>query len=113
MLSGMTARVTDASSERFASAGDVTRCGETIDSPADPLYSSLADRWCASTIALSTPFELIDGLRHDLPAGAWPRLIDAIVENARWYRPARPSRRSTRVAEPPGSTGCADGPSTA
>lgn len=28
-------------------------------------------------------FELIDGLGHDLPPGAWPRLIDAIVENAR------------------------------
>lgn len=28
-------------------------------------------------------FELIDGLGHDLPPGAWPRLIDLIVANAR------------------------------
>ena len=28
-------------------------------------------------------FELIDGLGHDLPPGAWPILIDAIVSNAR------------------------------
>jgi pimeloyl-ACP methyl ester carboxylesterase len=27
-------------------------------------------------------FELIDGLGHDLPPGAWPRLLEAIVENA-------------------------------
>jgi pimeloyl-ACP methyl ester carboxylesterase len=26
---------------------------------------------------------LIDGMGHDLPRDVWPRLIDAIVENAR------------------------------
>ena len=25
---------------------------------------------------------LIEGMGHDLPRGAWPRIIDAIVENA-------------------------------
>ena len=24
---------------------------------------------------------MIEGMGHDLPRGAWPRLIDAIVEN--------------------------------
>ena len=36
MLRGMTARVTDASGERFASAGDLTLCYETFGSPSDP-----------------------------------------------------------------------------
>ena len=26
---------------------------------------------------------MIDGMGHDLPRGAWPQLIDAIVENTR------------------------------
>jgi hypothetical protein len=25
---------------------------------------------------------MIEGMGHDLPRGAWPRIIDAIVENA-------------------------------
>ena len=32
---------------------------------------------------------MIDGMGHDLPRGAWPQLIDAIVENA--GRAAAPS----------------------
>jgi pimeloyl-ACP methyl ester carboxylesterase len=35
----------------------------------------------------------IDGMGHDLPRGAWPRIIDAIVENA-----ARAERRDTARA---------------
>jgi hypothetical protein len=26
---------------------------------------------------------MIEGMGHDLPRGAWPQLIDAIVENTR------------------------------
>jgi pimeloyl-ACP methyl ester carboxylesterase len=36
---------------------------------------------------------LIDGMGHDLPRGAWPRIIDAVVENA-----ARAEQRDTARA---------------
>jgi hypothetical protein len=35
----------------------------------------------------------IEGMGHDLPRGAWPRIIDAIAENA-----ARAKRRDTARA---------------
>ena len=31
---------------------------------------------------------MIEGMGHDLPRGAWPQLIDAIVENTRRAAPA-------------------------
>jgi hypothetical protein len=36
----------------------------------------------------------IDGMGHDLPPGAWPRIVDAITDNA-----AR-ARRDSATAQP-------------
>jgi pimeloyl-ACP methyl ester carboxylesterase len=36
---------------------------------------------------------MIEGMGHDLPRGAWPQIIDAIVENAARVPTAQPARR--------------------
>jgi pimeloyl-ACP methyl ester carboxylesterase len=70
-------------------AGDRTASLRSVVAPTIVIHGS-ADLMCAPSGGRATAdaipgarFELIDGLGHDLPPGAWPRLIHAIVENAR------------------------------
>ncbi|MBE2317829.1 alpha/beta fold hydrolase [Solirubrobacter sp. CPCC 204708] len=70
-------------------AGDRTGSLRAISCPTVVIHGS-ADVMCAPSGGRATAdaipgarFELIDGLGHDLPPGAWPRIIEAIVANAR------------------------------
>ncbi len=49
---------------------------------ADPLIPPSAGRATATAIP-GAVFELIDGMGHDLPPGAWPLLVESIARHAR------------------------------
>jgi pimeloyl-ACP methyl ester carboxylesterase len=53
-----------------------------IHGSVDPLIFPAGGRATARAIP-NARFELIEGMGHDLPRGAWPQIIDAIVSNAR------------------------------
>ena len=53
-----------------------------IHGGADPLILPRSGRATAEAIPDSR-LEIIDGMGHDLPRGAWPRIIDTITSNAR------------------------------
>jgi pimeloyl-ACP methyl ester carboxylesterase len=79
-------------------AGDRTAQLRTINAPtvvihgsADPMCDASGGRATAEAIP-GARLELIDGMGHDLPPGAWPRIIDAIVDNARTADAAPRSR---------------------
>jgi pimeloyl-ACP methyl ester carboxylesterase len=70
-------------------SGDRTRELRRIEAPTlvvhgrrDPLVAPSGGRATARAIAGARLLE-IDGMGHDLPRAIWPRLLDAIVENAR------------------------------
>jgi pimeloyl-ACP methyl ester carboxylesterase len=69
-------------------AADRTAALRRVTAPALVLHGT-ADRMChpsgGRATAAAIPgarLELVDGLGHDLPPGAWPRIIDALVANA-------------------------------
>jgi pimeloyl-ACP methyl ester carboxylesterase len=69
-------------------AGDRTRDLRRIEAPtlvihgtADKLVSPSGGRATAKAIP-GARLLLIEGMGHDLPRGAWPRIIDAIADNA-------------------------------
>jgi pimeloyl-ACP methyl ester carboxylesterase len=73
----------------FRRAGDRTAALGTITAPTVVIHGT-ADRMCAPSGGRATAaaipgarLELIEGLGHDLPPGAWPRIISVVVENAR------------------------------
>jgi pimeloyl-ACP methyl ester carboxylesterase len=77
-------------------SGDRTRALRRIKVPtlvihgtADPLIRSSGGRATARAIPGAKLIE-IEGMGHDLPRGAWPRMLDAIEANAR--RAAEPAR---------------------
>jgi pimeloyl-ACP methyl ester carboxylesterase len=78
-------------------SGDRTRLLQGITVPtvvihgdADPLVQPSGGRATAAAIP-GARLVMIEGMGHDLPRGAWPRIIDAIAENA------------ARAGHPPGS----------
>jgi pimeloyl-ACP methyl ester carboxylesterase len=63
-----------------------------IHGTADKLIGPSGGRATAKAIP-GARLLLIDGMGHDLPRGAWPRLVDAIAENA--ARAGEPASRAT------------------
>jgi pimeloyl-ACP methyl ester carboxylesterase len=86
-------------------AGDRTAQLRTLTVPTVVVHGT-HDRMCAPSggraTAAAVPgarLELIAGMGHDLPPDAWPRLVRAIVDNARRAGPDRPRPPARR---PPG-----------
>jgi pimeloyl-ACP methyl ester carboxylesterase len=52
-----------------------------IHGTADPLVAASGGRATARAIP-GARLMLIEGMGHDLPRGAWPRILDGIVDNA-------------------------------
>jgi pimeloyl-ACP methyl ester carboxylesterase len=67
-----------------------------IHGAADPLVPPIGGRLTARALPRSR-LMMIDGMGHDLPRGAWPRIVDAIAEVADEARAARVARE--RVGE--------------
>ena len=53
-----------------------------IHGESDPLARPAGGRATARAVP-GAELVMIEGMGHDLPRGAWPRIVDAIVENAR------------------------------
>ena len=90
-----------ASGDRTAELRRITAPTLVIHGTADKLVAPSGGRATARAIPGARLLK-IEGMGHDLPRGAWPRLIDAIVENtgARRAPPratARPRSRLTRA----------------
>ena len=71
-----------ASGNRTAELRRITAPTLVIHGTADKLVSPSGGRATARAIPGARLLK-IEGMGHDLPRGAWPRLIDAIVENTR------------------------------
>lgn len=72
----------------IAASGDRTARLAALDLPAvvihggdDPLVPLSGGRATAAAIP-GAEFVVIDGMGHDLPRGAWPRIVEAIASNA-------------------------------
>jgi len=70
-----------ASGDRTAELRHITAPTLVIHGTADKLVAPSGGRATARAIPGARLLE-IEGMGHDLPRGAWPQLIDAIVENA-------------------------------
>jgi len=70
-----------ASGNRTAELGHITAPTLVIHGTADKLVAPSGGRATARAIPGARLLK-IEGMGHDLPRGAWPQLIDAIVENA-------------------------------
>ena len=70
-----------ASGDRTAELRHITAPTLVIHGTADKLVAPSGGRATARAIP-GARLRMIDGMGHDLPRGAWPQLIDAIVENA-------------------------------
>ncbi|GAC1440320.1 MAG: alpha/beta hydrolase [Solirubrobacteraceae bacterium] len=70
-----------ASGERSAELARITCPALVIHGDSDRLVSVSGGRATARAIP-GARFELIAGMGHDLPVGAWPRIIDGIVATA-------------------------------
>jgi pimeloyl-ACP methyl ester carboxylesterase len=71
-----------ASGDRTAELRRITAPTLVIHGTADKLVAPSGGRATARAIPGARLLK-IEGMGHDLPRGAWPQLIDAIVENAR------------------------------
>lgn len=71
-----------ASGSRYAALQQLSLPALVIHGADDPLILPFGGRRTAAAIPHAA-LELIDGMGHDLPEAAWPRIIDAIVANAR------------------------------
>jgi pimeloyl-ACP methyl ester carboxylesterase len=69
-----------ASGDRTAELRHITAPTLVIHGTADKLVAPSGGRATARAIP-GARLLMIDGMGHDLPRGAWPQLIDAIVEN--------------------------------
>ena len=70
-----------ASGDRTAELHRITAPTLVIHGTADKLVAPSGGRATARAIP-GARLLMIEGMGHDLPRGAWPQLIDAIVENA-------------------------------
>jgi pimeloyl-ACP methyl ester carboxylesterase len=71
-----------ASGDRTAELRHITAPTLVIHGTADRLVAPSGGRATARAIP-GARLLMIEGMGHDLPRGAWPRILDAIVENAR------------------------------
>jgi pimeloyl-ACP methyl ester carboxylesterase len=71
-----------ASGDRTAELRHITAPTLVIHGTADKLVAPSGGRATARAIP-GARLLMIEGMGHDLPRGAWPQLIDAIVENTR------------------------------
>jgi pimeloyl-ACP methyl ester carboxylesterase len=78
-----------ASPSRSKPLGRVRAPTVVIHGDSDPLVRTAAGRATAKAIP-DARLEVIEGMGHDLPRETWPRIVDAIDENAR--RAGRPAR---------------------
>jgi pimeloyl-ACP methyl ester carboxylesterase len=76
-----------ASGDRTAELRRITAPTLVIHGTADKLVAPSGGRATARAIP-GARLLMIEGMGHDLPRGAWPQLIDAIVENTRRAAPA-------------------------
>jgi pimeloyl-ACP methyl ester carboxylesterase len=76
-----------ASGDRTAELRHITAPTLVIHGTADKLVAPSGGRATARAIP-GARLLMIDGMGHDLPRGAWPQLIDAVVENTRRAAPA-------------------------
>jgi pimeloyl-ACP methyl ester carboxylesterase len=76
-----------ASGDRTAELRHITAPTLVIHGTADKLVAPSGGRATARAIPGAHLLK-IEGMGHDLPRGAWPQLIDAIVENTRRASPA-------------------------
>ena len=70
-----------ASGDRTAELRRITAPTLVVHGTADKLVAPSGGRATARAIPGARLLK-IEGMGHDLPRGAWPQLIDAIVENA-------------------------------
>jgi pimeloyl-ACP methyl ester carboxylesterase len=68
--------------DRTEDLGKLTMPCVVIHGTVDPLVHPLGGEWTAKAIP-GAELVMIEGMGHDLPRGAWPIVIDAIVRNAR------------------------------
>src|SRR6478609_3451211 len=76
-----------ASGDRTAELRHITAPTLVIHGTADKLVAPSGGRATARAIPGARLLK-IEGMGHDLPRGAWPQIIDAIVENTRRASPA-------------------------
>jgi pimeloyl-ACP methyl ester carboxylesterase len=74
-------RAVRSAGDRTVDLGRLTVPTVVIHGTADRMCHPSGGRATAAAIP-GARLELIDGMGHDLPPGAWPRIIDALVENA-------------------------------
>jgi pimeloyl-ACP methyl ester carboxylesterase len=70
-----------ASTDRTAALGAVTAPTLVVHGEGDPLIDVSGGRATAAAVPGATLL-VIPGMGHDLPRGAWPPIVDAIVANA-------------------------------
>jgi pimeloyl-ACP methyl ester carboxylesterase len=68
--------------DRTASLRQISCPTLVIHGTVDPMCHPSGGEATAQAIP-GARLELIDGMGHDLPPGAWPRIIGAIADNAR------------------------------
>ncbi len=76
-----------ASGDRTAALGGVSVPAAVIHGSSDPLIDPSGGRATAAAIPGAELVE-IEGMGHDLPRGAWPRIVDTIAANAARARAA-------------------------
>ena len=69
-----------ASPDRTSGLHDITAPAVVVHGEADPLVNVTGGRATAAAIP-AAELVVIPGMGHDLPRGAWPQIIDAIVGN--------------------------------
>src|SRR3954452_9253845 len=74
-------RAVRAAHDRTEALGQVTVPTVVIHGTEDPMCRSSGGRATAAAVP-GARLELVPGMGHDLPRGAWPRLIRAIADNA-------------------------------
>jgi pimeloyl-ACP methyl ester carboxylesterase len=75
-------RAVRAAGDRTAALGAVAVPTVVVHGTADVMCAPSGGRATAAAVP-GARLELVEGMGHDLPPGAWPRLVDAIAGNAR------------------------------
>jgi pimeloyl-ACP methyl ester carboxylesterase len=84
------------SPDRGKDLGRITAPTLVVHGKADKLVRPSGGKTTARKIP-GARLMLIDGMGHDLPAGAWPRIVDGIVENARRAEAEAPAGAAQRT----------------
>jgi pimeloyl-ACP methyl ester carboxylesterase len=92
-----------ASGDRTAGLRTITAPTLVIHGSADPLVAPSGGRATARAIP-DAQLMMVDGMGHDLPRAAWPRLIDAIAAHA-LHADANASGHQSLPARPPTLSG--------